>query len=138
MADTVNIQVIYNGIRRQFIHLTNESDGTGENEGGGGSGVTKFNVSDFTDGAGLTATRSTIDLIEYSVSGFNYVVLEWDHTTNDEIAVLSGQGTLDWYMAGGKTDPGSSGGTGDILLTTDGAVDGASYDITLHIRPKAA
>ena len=131
MADTVNIQVVYNGIRRQFIHLTNESDGTGE------SNVTKFNVSDFTDGTGLTATSSTIDLIEYSVSGFNYVVLEWDHTTNDEIAVLSGQGVNDWYAMGGKTDPGSSGGTGDILLTTDGAVDGASYDITLHIRPKA-
>jgi hypothetical protein len=132
MADTVNIQVVYNGIRRQFIHLTNESDGTGE------SNVTKFNVSDFTDGSGLTATRSTIDLIEYSVTGFNYVVLRWDHTTDDEIAVLSGQGVIDWYAMNGKTDPGTTGGTGDILLTTDGGADGSMYDITLHIRPKAA
>ncbi len=132
MPDTVNIQVVYNGIRWQIIHLTNESDGTGESD------VTKFNVSDFTDGSGLTATRSTIDLIEYSVVGFNYVVLRWDHTTDDEIAVLSGQGTIDWYAFGGKTDPGTSGGTGDILLTTDGGADGSMYDITLHIRPKAA
>ena len=132
MPDTVNNQTIYTGTRRKFIHLTNESDGTGE------SGVTKLDISGETDGAGKIATRSIIDLIEYSVTGFNYVVLEWAHNTNDEIAVLSGQGTIDWYAMGGKIDPGSTGGTGDIVLTTDGLFDGAMYDITMHIRPKAA
>lgn len=132
MVDTVNTQVVYSGHRRYTVHLTNESDGTGE------SAVTKVDISTLTDGAGKTATYSTIDMIEYSVSGMNYVTLEWDATTNDEIAVLSGQSTIDWYAFGGKTDPQSTGTTGDIVLTTDGAADGASYDITIHMRPKAA
>lgn len=131
MADTVNTQVVYEGARRHIVHLTNESDGTGE------SGVTKVDISTLTDGAGEVATSSTIDLIEYSVWGFNYVVLRWDHTTDDEIAVLFGQGVSDWYAMGGLTDPGSAGGTGDLLLTTDGGADGSGYDITIHLRPKS-
>ncbi len=131
MADTVNVQTVHDGGYRQSVHLTNESDGTGE------SAVAKVDISTKTNGAGDVATYSTIDFIEYSVSGFNYVVLEWDHDTNDEIAVLSGQGVIDWYAAGGKTDPQSTGGTGDIVLTTDGGADGAMYDITIHFRPKA-
>lgn len=131
MSDTVNVQVVHDGQRRYSVHLTNESDGTGE------GGVTKVDISGLTDGAGKVATSSTIDLIEYSVWGFNYVVLEWEHTTPDEIAVLQGQSVIDWYAQGGKTDPGSTGLTGDILLTTDGGNDGAGYDITIHMRPKA-
>ena len=71
------------------------------------------------------------------MSGFNYVTLAWDHTTDDEIAVLSGQSVIDWSSIGGNVDPQSTGGTGDILLTTDGGADGSSYDITLYMRPKA-
>ena len=129
MADTVNVQTVYAG-RRVITHLTNESDGGGE------SGVTKIDISTLVLSTTETPTYSTIDLIEYSVGGFNYVVLEWAHDTNDEIAVLQGQGVIDWYAMGGKTDPQSTGGTGDIVLTTDGAVDGDSYDITIHLRPK--
>lgn len=131
MVDTVNTQVVFNGNRRYTVHLTNESDGTGE------SAVTKVDISTLTDGAGVTASYFTVDLIEYSVWGFNYVTLEWDATANDEIAVLFGQGVIDWVAFGGKTDPQSAGTTGDMVLTTDGAADGAGYDITVHIRPKA-
>lgn len=131
MADTVDVATVFSGAYRQVVHLTNESDGTGE------SAVTKINISDKTNGNGTTATYSTIDYIEYAVHGFNYVVLEWDHTTNDEIAVLRGSGVIDWRDVGGYTDPKSSGGTGDVLLTTDGGADGSSYDITIHYRPKA-
>jgi hypothetical protein len=35
---------------------------------------------------------------------------------------------------GVKADPRSSGGTGDLLLTTNGAVNGGTYDITLAVR----
>lgn len=131
MADTVNTQAVFDGAYRQAVHLTNESDGTGE------SAVTKVDISGKTNGNGITATYSTVDVIEYSVQGFNYVVLEWAHTANDEIAVLRGNGMIDWSAMGGKTDPKSAGGTGDIVLTTDGGADGSSYDITLHYRPKA-
>jgi hypothetical protein len=54
------------------------------------------------------------------------------------IAILpAGTGTIDWYANGGKTDPRTTGGTGDVLLTTNGGASGSTYDITLHIRPKA-
>src|SRR3546814_15784732 len=132
MADTVNVQTVFDGIRRQVVHLTNESDGTGE------SAVAKVDISTKTDGAGETATHSTIDYIEYAVQGFNYVTLAWSHTTPDEIAVLSGNGVIDWSGVWGMTDPQSAGGTGDLQLTTDVGIDGASYDITLHYRPTAS
>jgi hypothetical protein len=131
MVDTVNTQVVFNGNRRYTVHLTNESDGTGE------SAVTKVDISTLTDGAGVAATYFTVDLIEYSVWGFDYATLEWDATVNDEIAVLFGQGVIDWVAFGGKTDPQSSGSTGDLVLTTNGGASGSGYDITLHIRPKA-
>ena len=131
MVDKVNVETLFEGARLQIVHLTNESDGTGETD------VRKVDISELKDGNGQVATYSTVLLIEYSVADFNYVVLEWDHGTDDEIAVLKGQGVIDWYAVGGKTDPGTADGTGDIVLTTDGGTDGAMYDITIHMRAKA-
>lgn len=126
MSDTVNTQVVRNG-REYVVTLTNESDGTGE------SAVAKVDLSAITNN-GATPTYSTIYEIEYQVSGFNYVVLEWNHTTPDEIAVLKGSGLLTWPE--GLTDPRTSGGTGDIQLTTDGPFDGAGYTITIRMKLK--
>lgn len=136
MADTVTTEYIFNGDRRKIVHLTNISDGTGE------SGVAKVDLSaiTFTNGTlkGVTPTFSAVDMIDYNIQGFTSVRLYWDHTTDDEIAILpTGIGTIDWVALGGKKDPRSSGGTGDILLTTNGATTGATYDITLYVRPKA-
>lgn len=130
MADNVTSTTIHDG-RYLVVHLTNESDGTGE------SAVTKVDISTFTNMRGQTATYTTIDRIDYSAQGFNYVTLYWDATSDDEIAVLKGNGVIDWTPEGGKTDPKSTGTTGDIKLTTDGGVDGSSYDITIRLRAKA-
>ena len=130
MVDTVNTTTVFNGQYRQVEHFTNESDGTGE------SAVAKVDISAKTNGNGTAATYSTVDMIEYQVSD-GYVVMEWNATTPDEIAVLRGNGVIDWRDVGGKVDPQTSGGTGDIQFTTDGFLDGASYDITIHYRPKA-
>jgi len=131
MADTVTSHVLYDGIRRYAVHLTNQSDGTGE------SGVIKVDISTLTDGAGDVATYSTVDRIVGTTNGFSSVGLAWDHTTDDEIAVLSGLFDIDFSDAGGLTDPKSAGGTGDIILTTVGAATGAAYDITIYLRPKS-
>lgn len=130
MADTVNVQILRNDGDWYVVRMTNESDGTGE------SAVAKVDISGLTMTNNKTVTYTSMYLIEYAVNGFNYVVLEWNHTTPDEIAVLSGNGLIDLRSVGGQVDPKSSGGTGDIQLTTDGAFDGASYDITLHLRKK--
>ena len=134
MADTVNIQTVHTGHSTITEHWTNESDGTGE------SAVIKVNISDRTYPAQgpntVVATYSVVLRIEYSVWGFNYVTLEWDATTPDEIAVLFGQGVMDWNPEGGLIDPQSTGGTGDIELTTDGGANGSGYDISIWYKPK--
>jgi hypothetical protein len=132
MADAVTTEYVFNGQRRKIVHLTNISDGTGE------SGVVKVDLSAITFNNGVVPTGSAVDLIDYNIQGFASVRLYWDHTTDDEIAILpAGTGTIDWYAHGGKTDPRTTGGTGDVLLTTNGGASGATYDITIHLRPKA-
>ena len=131
MVDTVTTETIFDGdnSRNFTVHLTNRSDGTGE------VGITKVDVSTLTRNGALV-TYTNIQRIEYSVWGFNYVALEFDATANDEIAVLQGQGEIDWSYDGGKVDPRSAGTTGDIVLTTNGGAAGAGYDITLWLKKK--
>ena len=133
MADAVDIEVVHwsNPGRRYVVHLTNKSDGTGE------TNVTKIDVSTLTNAFGNTATKLTVDRIEYSVWGIDYVELKFDADTDDVLALLKGQGVIDWSLEGGYTDPQSTGATGDLLLTTSGATSGGGYDITLWTRPKA-
>lgn len=132
MADAVTTEYIYNGKKRKVLHLTNICDGTGE------SAVAKADISTLTFNRGEVPTYSTVDMIDYNIQGFTSVRLLWDHTTDDEIATLpAGQGCIDWYAYGGKTDPRTSGDTGDIKLTTAGNTSGATYDITIYFRPKA-
>lgn len=131
MADTVNVRQIVDGPRNYVTRLTNFSDGTGEN------GVTKIDISTFYDSRGKVATYTAIDKIVYSVSGFGNVRLVWDHTVDDVIAVMEGQGTSNFRDIGGLVDPRSAGGTGDILVFTTGTTPGSSYDITIYWRPKS-
>ena len=127
MVDSVTSEYIYNGKKRKVLHLTNISDSTGE------SAVAKADISTLTFHLGTVPTYTTVQMIDYNIQGFTSVRLLWDHTTDDEIATLpAGQGCIDWYAFGGKTDPRTTGGTGDIVLTTAGAASGATYDITIY------
>jgi hypothetical protein len=131
MADTVDTLVTFAGRRRRVVRLTNISDGTGE------SVVAKVTKSALTGPNGSAPSKIVVEEIQYSVQGFTSVRLFWDHTVDDEIAMLgSGYGYLNHSKDGGLTDPGSAGGPGDIILTTAGAVSGATYDITLVLRLK--
>jgi hypothetical protein len=132
MTDAVTTEYVYDGQRRKLLHITNISDGTGE------SAVIKANVSDLSYDNGVTPTYTTVDMVEYNIQGFSSVRLLFDATTDDEVADLpAGSGVIDFSAYGGKTDPLSSGTTGDIVLTTAGAASGATYDILIHFRPKA-
>ncbi len=126
MADTVDTLVQLNGKRRYIVRLTNVSDGTGE------SAVAKITKANLTNLSGAAPAKINIESIQWSVQGFSSVRLSWDHTTDDEIAVLgAGQGYRDFSEAGALVDPGSAGDTGNVVLTTAGAVSGATYDILL-------
>lgn len=131
MADTVNSNVIFAGTRRRVVQLTNISDGTGESD------VVKVDVSTLTGPDGSAPTSVTIEEVTWSIQGFTSVRLEFDATTDDEAMVLgAGNGYASFVNMGGLKDPKSTGTTGDLLLTTAGAVSGATYDITLVLRLK--
>jgi hypothetical protein len=130
MADVVDVRTIYNGRRNKVVRLQNRSDGTGE------SAVTKIDISTFTTPEGAPCSYIVIDKIEFALEGMS-AQLNWDHTTDDEIATLVGQNVMDWTAIGGLVDPRSAGGTGDVLLTTVNHTANDSYDITIHFRCKA-
>lgn len=133
MADTVTSEYIWNGLRRKVLHLSGISDGTGE------SAVAKADISTLTFNFGQVPTYTAVDRVDYDLQGYASIRLLWDHGTDDEIVYLpAGTGSIDWTAVGGKVDPQSSGGTGDILLTTNGHVSGGTYSITIYFRPKKA
>ena len=124
MADAVSSIVTFSGLTKYAIRLTNISDGTGE------SLVTKVDISSLP----TVPTYTAIEEISWDVQGFNSVRLLWDHTTDDLIDVLSGRGARSYKDISYLFDPRSSGGTGDILLTTAGSAAGNTYDITLVLQ----
>ena len=131
MADTVGVDYIFKGTRKVKVRFTNISDGTGE------TAVTKVDISTLTGPDGTAPTKLVVEEVEGMVQGFSSVQLFFDHTANDELAILgTGYSYFNWRDGGGFTDPASAGGTGDILLTTVGASATATYDITLTLRLK--
>ena len=131
MADTVDSKTLFSGRRRYIVKFTNISDGTGE------SAVVKVTKSSLTGPNGSAPSKIVIEEVQWSVQGFSSVRVFWDHTTDDEALVLgAGVGYMNFVAAGGNIDPASSGGTGDIIFTTAGAVSGATYDVTLVLRLK--
>lgn len=134
MSDAVTTTVLSNGPDRYAVHLTNISDGSGE------SAVAKVDKSGLTAEDGGEPVSLDIEQVRWCIQGFTSVRLLWDHTTDDTALVLSGSGYEDFrgdsFLRSqmGLADPRSAGDTGDILLTTAGAVSGATYDITLWLR----
>lgn len=85
--------------------FSNSSDATGE------TAVQKVDISTLSG----TPTKVRITRMKWSVTGMNVNVL-FDHTTDDRVLVLTGNGEMD-ESDGPIVDPGSTGGTGDVLFT---------------------
>lgn len=130
MADAVDTKVIRNANGRYTVLLQNASDGTGE------TNVVKVDVSTLLNAMRATCTYTVVERIDYDVWGFNYVQLKWDAATDDEIATLSGSGSLDFTYEGGAKDPQSTTPVGDILLSTSGTTSGSGYSILLRLKLK--
>ena len=129
MADAVTSIVTAAGPRIYSVRLTNISDGTGE------SLVTKINLSTITMPNNMPQPTSCgIEEIQWVSQGFTSIRLFFDHNTDDVAALLSGNGYRLFEPTGVLGDPKSAGGSGNILLTTAGAVSGATYDILLTVR----
>lgn len=129
MADAVNVRVLQNGPKNYVVRLLCTSDGTGESD------VVKIDKSALVNGFNVEPSMLKLCCIEWSIQGFSYVALEWDHATDDPIINMgSGNGWHDYEAAGNLPDPLSAGGTGDILLSSFGAIAGATYDILAKFR----
>lgn len=101
-----------------FVFL-NASDGTAE------SLAQKVDISALPG----APTKVRISKLNWSVSGMA-VKIYFDHTTDDLVAVLSGDGEMSLPLE----DPGSAGGTGDILFTTIGAIANSAYMIEMEVE----
>jgi hypothetical protein len=132
MADTVANTTLQNTPKRLVVSSVFTIDGTEAAD------LVLVDRSTFTGLDGTEPGRLVIEKIEWALDGFK-VLLEFEHTTDDEIAVLSGQGCLDFSQDGkyqGFIDPNSSGGTGDIVATTLATDAGDEGSIVLTLRKK--
>ncbi len=127
MADAVDSLVLVNQPPYYTIRLTNVSDGTGE------SAVVKVDKSGLTDLAGLEPIALDLIGVEWDVGGMA-VRLFWDHTTDDEMIVLMGQGEWNQSRDGAMRDPTTNDSTGDVLLTTTGHTSGDGYTVLLRLK----
>jgi hypothetical protein len=128
MADTVNVQEMFDGKRRYVVRLYNVSDGTGE------TNVLKVDKSTLVNLAGVEPSKLALGSVQWSIQGFTYVAMAWDHTVDSPLIVLAaGNGAQDYMCGAMLQDPLVADGTGDILLSTGGAIAGASYNIVLEL-----
>jgi len=123
MADTVDVDVLHEDSLSLIVRLTCKSDGTSE------SNIAKVVKANLKSAAGIAPVALDIKEIRWSVSGFSSVDLRYNHTTPDHAWSCVGNGFDDR----GTKDPRSAGGTGDLELTSNGAVSGARYDITIEL-----
>jgi hypothetical protein len=122
MADAVTSQTQVSGSKRVVMSFTNVSDGTGE------SAVQKVDISTLQG----NPSKVKIEKIWYNTFGMAVKIL-FDHTTDDTVLVLQGDGCFDFTGFGGIKDPASAGDTGDIFFTTVGHTSGDTYSIVLQL-----
>jgi hypothetical protein len=140
MADTVTTNIVIDDATHTVVHLTCVSDGTGE------TAVNKINIATVavnTNGKKPAGLR--LRQIRWGMQGFTDVKLTWDRTAGANTAmVLSASGFTEYANLNqvvpdpqsifGLQDPseGNADGKGSILLTSVGAIAGATYDIDLY------
>jgi hypothetical protein len=132
MADTVANTTLQDTDRRLVIQSVFTIDGTEAAD------LVLADKSAFTGPDGTEPGRFVVEKINYAVGGCQ-LLLEFEHTTDDEIAVLQGDGCLDFSQDGkyqGFIDPASAGGTGDIVATTLNTDAGDTASVTLFLRKK--
>ena len=130
MADSVTSKTIFNGTHKLIMQFTNLSDATGE------SNVVKVDKSAYTGPNGLEPTSLRIDKIEGDIAGMEVAIIA-DHDTDEVVARLGGMGRFcQDYRCSGGLQTGGTGGSGDIMFTTNGQASGDSYNIVLHMTKK--
>ncbi len=129
MADAVATRVLVNGPRTYTALFLNQSDGTGE------AAVVKVDRSALADLKGNEPGPLRIVKAKWSIQGFPYVKVAFDHTADDTVLLLgAGVGELCLEGYSGVKDPNSDGGTGDIVFTAPAGANTGTYCIVLEIE----
>ena len=120
------------GPRRYVVQLMGEATAS-EDE----TDVVKVAIGDMVTQDGETATKFVIERVDYEMVGFTGIKLEFDRAPQKTLLVMGGanHGHKDWTRWGGRIDDGE-GGTGNLLLTTNGGDQYDTYDITIQFRVK--
>jgi len=126
MADAVVAKTLRDTPITAAFLFGNASDGTGE------SAVQKVDISALA----MAANKVTITKLIWGCEGMQIKVL-FDHNTDDLGAILAGNGSFNEDTECPIQDPGSAGGTGDILFTTAGQSAGDGYTVYMEIRKVA-
>lgn len=134
MANTITRTIKEKTRRRAVVMASIQSDGTAAEA----TDVILVDKSDFVGPDGTEPGRLVIEKVEYNCDPFQ-VTLEFDHTADDLIAVLTGTGVLDFAQGGkyqGFIDPASAGDTGDIVATTLGVGANEGVSLVFYLRLK--
>lgn len=125
------------GHRSYILKIKGYSDGSGMDA------RTMLNIAHLRDSSGRIACRTVIEKIEFRMYGVDaYLYWETD-PSNEPIAYLPGtdsivsHGTIYGPLIDPRTGDGTDG-SGNILLTINGATSGDTYDIILYIKPKSS
>lgn len=129
MSWTFDLAQIFDGDRKHIARVVGASDATAAD-----TATIAVDKSTLTGADGAAVTRLVVYAIEWTTNVSLKVA--FDHTADDEIANLTGDGFIDWSSAGGLVDPDSTGGTGDITITPVGTAANDVYTVTLWCRKK--
>ncbi len=124
MADYVKALKLRDTDTEAAYLLSCTSDGSGE------SAVQKIDISAIK----MAATKVRIKKLKWSLSAQMTAELLFDHNTDDSAVVLAGNGELDEATECPITDPASTGGTGDILLTSKVTATTVGQGYTIYIE----
>ncbi len=125
-VDTVSTTTIRNTNGRYAFLFGNASDGTGE------SAVVKVSTASLAG----TPTNLMITKLKWSTIGMSVSIL-FDASTDDRVAILTGNGELDELSNGPIKDPQSSGHTGNVLFTTNLATSTVKGSYTIYMELKS-
>lgn len=125
-------KVLFSGKNRYIINVTGAYSAADETD------TVIVDLSTLTGPDGTAATKLKINEVTWAVgAGFDYVLLEWDATTDQVIDYFQGQGYMDYRLFGGKIPDSTAGGyTGDLILTTSGGAAGDTYSFLIDCTLK--
>ena len=122
------------GHRRVRVQFTGISGATADE-----ANILLLDISKLLTSRNKTCTRVAVEKIEGDAFGFSNLKLKFDRNPKETFAVLAGNNPFDLKGPWVDKDDGANNGvgnTGDILLDTDGATDGDSYNIILTVKLK--